>query len=568
MRSSASPVVLSACLFAGLLAGGLRQPLLWTAVAAAIWLAAFHSPRLPRPGFLGPWAAWLAWSFLSMGACDQPWKCLFSVARDATLVAFFCLAAVSWREEDGPRWVWLLCAASVALGLGTLFIKGTVHPRTGLIPPYYNYTVFVEAACAASALGAVGHAKRPRGWALAFLLGTAGFCLSMILLARSRSGLVAVAAAGVVWALRRGKIRPLLLAVAVSAGAWVLLPAPISSYLVKSDFSAWFTRPSIWRAALQTAGDHPLLGEGPGNFQQGSLRHNFPKHWATNYGFSADHAHSEVLEAAAETGWPGLALLAAAVALAWRRRRPAASAWHREAALAAWTAMTTQCLIDNMLHMPALGMLYFSSMVCAGAGRHDPSEPEGAPRPVWRRVCLAGFFLALSAWIPGWLVGRYTGLYETPGADPAWRAEVALSAARIFPADASLRENLARALLHTEPPQMERSLAELDRASLLNPTNALYPMLSAETVLAQGRPQEALRLADRAIELEPNYLAARLLRAELWARGGNKRAARRELREVERRRGALDGMPLYSGYDRVIVFFDPERFAAASLRAR
>jgi O-antigen ligase len=345
-----------------------------------------------------------------MAASDQPWKCLFSFSREATLAAFLSLAAVSWQEEDGPRWVWLLALTAFVLGLGTLFIEGTVHPRTGLIPPYYNYTVFVEAACVASALGTVGHGRRPRGLALACLLGLAGFCLAMILLARSRSGLAAVAAAGAVWALRHGRTRPLLLAVALCAGGWVLLPARVSSYLVKSDLSAWFTRPSIWRAALQTSGDHPLLGEGPGNFQQGFLRHNFPKHWATNYGFRADHAHSEVLEAAAETGWPGLALLTAAVALAWRRRKPPGAAWHREAALAAWTAMTAQCLIDNMLHLPALAMLYFSSMVCAGAGRHEVSEPDGIQRPVWRCVCLAGFFLSLSAWIPGWLVERYTRL--------------------------------------------------------------------------------------------------------------------------------------------------------------
>jgi predicted Zn-dependent protease len=120
----------------------------------------------------------------------------------------------------------------------------------------------------------------------------------------------------------------------------------------------------------------------------------------------------------------------------------------------------------------------------------------------------------------------------------------------------------------TEPPQRERALVELETASRLNPTNAFYPMLRAEAVLAQGRPEEALRLANRAIGLEPNYLAARLLRAELWARKGDARAARRELREIERRRGALERMTLYSGYDCLIGLFDPERFDAVRRWAR
>ena len=123
-----------------------------------------------------------------------------------------------------------------------------------------------------------------------------------------------------------------------------------------------------------------------------------------------------------------------------------------------------------------------------------------------------------------------------------------------------------------------RALAEVEAARRLSPTNALTLLLQAEILLdVSSRPDvlpaktadpgAVLRLLTQAIELEPNFLAARLLRAELWARAGENKAAWRELSEIRQRRDALQGETRYTFYDSMILSCDPERLEAVSRMA-
>ncbi|MBI5882772.1 MAG: O-antigen ligase family protein [Elusimicrobia bacterium] len=572
-----SPSVLLACLLLGLLLGGLRNPLLWTAFGAFIWILAFVSTAGDAGSSterrLKPWLPWLAWAGLSLLASEQPWKGIFPFSRWLTLLVFFSLVASRWSSADSRRWLAGLAVAAAMLGLATLVVPGTVHPRTGLMPPYYNYTVFVEAAFAAAALAAIGHPDGPRGWKAWGLAAAGVFCLAMMVLARSRGGIAALAAAASLWAWRRGLRRQLAWGALVLALAAALSPPKVSSFVLKLDLSAWFTRPAIWKAGLQAVADHPLAGEGLGNFEKGFLRHNFPKHWATNYGFSADHAHSEILEIMAETGLVGLALFAWAFWESFRRVARRGSSPAQEAGLNAFAAMSVQCVYDNMLHIPALAMLFFSSLACSQAD-DDASCSGSAVRPgsmtLLRGFCAAGLILSLTAWLPRWLVERHVA-EARQALDPARRLEALVRAVRIFPADASIRADLARAWIGAKPSQPGRALAELSAAQRLNPTNAVTLLMRAEVLLAlsgsPGHPDRpaspaAALLLNRAIELEPNFLAARLLRAELLALAGEAASAGRELEEVVSRQADLKDEPRYTAYDDMILSLDPQRFEA------
>ncbi|MFH1618315.1 MAG: O-antigen ligase family protein [bacterium] len=568
MKSLTAPAILLGCLCAGLPVGGLRAPLLWTSVAGLIWLTALASPA-PTATSLKPWAWWLGWAFISMAACDQPLKSLYSFSHWLTLLAYFHVAGEHWTERDSRRWLPCLAFSALALGLGALMVQGKGHPMTGLMPPYYNYTVFVEAAFIAAAMGATGHRDSPRGAARWGLWGLMVFAMGLIIKARSRSGLLAVAVAAAFWMYRRGKTKWLAWGFLTLAAAVVLAPSDITAYLFKLDLSAWFKRPKIWAAALQVAADHPFLGEGLGNFEQGFLRHNFPAFWAANYGFSSAHAHNELLELAAVTGWVGLGLFLAALLKSLRPAGPQVATPGQEAGICAFVAMAAQCLVDNMLHMPALAMLFFTALICARSPAELTDRIRGAPMGsrTWRWLCVSGFILSIAAFFPQHLVSRAREMYgmET---DPARRVAIMSRAIRIFPADYYLHETLARALIELRPPQPDRVLEHLALASRLNPTNALYPVMQAEIALRQGRQRDALKLINRGIKLEPNYLGARLLRAEIWISGSKKKEAGLELGEILRRRMLLQNLPTYSGYDRTIIYFDAKRFTAVSKSLR
>lgn len=554
---------LFACIFLGLPAGGLRSPEPWTFFAAALWLAALLAPAPSGAARLKAWLPWLAWAALSAAACDQPWKGLPELSRWTSLVAFSCLISSYWEEADFPRWMTIFCAVFAALGLGTLVLKGVGHPMTGMIPPYYNYTVFVEAAFAAAALALLLHPGGAKGKQRWVLFGLIAFALFLMLKARSRSGLVALAAAAALWMIRHGKIRLLLGAALALAAAAAFLPESAMSHLLKLDLSQWFTRPSIWKASLQVLGDHPFLGEGLGNFEQGFSRHNFPKFWATNYGFSSDHAHSEFLEIAVETGWIGLALFLAALFSGFKLKPRGESGPAREAGICAFSAMAVHCLFDNMLHIPALGMLFLSCLFWASSKPKLETIQPG----YWRLFCWIGLFLCLSAWVPRWTVARYWDIYHNHY-EPEKRAGAMKDALDIFPADYYLHETLARAYLEFNPPQSQRAWTELETACALNPTNALYPAMLAELSEKKGLPAQALTQLDRALALEPNFLGARTARARLWARSGNKKGARLELADVLKRRAWLKDQTLFSSYDRAVVFFDTTAFKAAEAAAR
>ncbi len=544
------PAILLLLPFAGLMAGGLRPDAAWAVagvlLASLSWRAA---PRGWTPASAA-WAAWAGWCLLSALAGSQPLRALPALSRAVALAVFWRLAETLWGEAERKAWPALLGISAAALIVASPFSLES-YPWTGLLFPYYNYNAFILAGAFGAGLGMLGHPGGPRGrprWLWAALMAA---CLAWCALARSRGGLVAAGAATLAWAVRGRHWRALAGVTVLAAAGFAAAPRPALERLFKVGRSESSHRPRIWAAALAVAAEHPLLGEGPGGFETGFLRHNFPAGKAGNYGFRADYAHSEPLHAAAETGWPGLALLAGAVALGLRGRRHTPEG---AAALWAWAAMTAHLAMDNMLHMPALALVYLSAAACAGS----PAAARAGPA-VWRPLAAAAAILAAVAWIPARMVRHGIWAYEGI-ADPDARVAALRRAVRIHPGDPYPRELLARALLRTAPPRVPEALGELEAAARLHPTSGLIPGMQAEVFWLIGRPEAAMEFTSRALRLEPNFLRVRLLRAEIHAAAGRAPAARVELEEYARRLRVLKSLEQHSGYDKTVTWNDAARY--------
>lgn len=557
-RMDPSKTLLLGLLFGGLALGGLREPWAWTAVSGLLWLLALYLGGVPLSP-LKPWLPWLLWAAASCALSSQPLKCLYALSRWTSAALFFALACALWTEKEQEQWLralavagFIVCAAAWVTGWTAWYGQDVGNCLTGLLPPYYNYTVFVEAAAACALLAWLSHQDSPKGRARLGLWALAGLLAASILAARSRGGLLALGAGAgmVLWRQKRYR-RRILAGAAVLAAVLLLRP----SHVLKLDRAAVFKRPQLWKAAAQIAGEHPFFGEGPGNFEAGFRRHNFRSHFrVTEYQFSSAHAHSEPLQILAETGWIGLGLFLFALAAALRRRQPASGAQHAAAAAAA--AMAAQGLVDNMLHLPALALLFFSALACAA-----PPSAQSGPRVLWPAA--AGLALALSAWIPESLAARYL---RRSASEPERKVEFTRKASALFPADAWLRETLARAWLTQRPFNVEKAQAELEEASRLDPTNALYPHLRGELEGATGHWTAAEARAAQALELEPNFLSARLLFAECRARAGDKEQARAQLLEAAERRRAIIKTGFAegegNGYSAMITRWEEIRFEA------
>lgn len=530
--------------------GGLRDPRLFAVAGVAAWAAVWYK----RPA-LGPalaWLPWLGWAVLSTFLSAQPLAGLPVIARWSTVLACASLAA-SWNARERGEWLRSflivstgLAAAALASGAGL----GWRNEMKGLIPPYYNYTAFALSAAAAAAATWILHPRGVRGRDAKAVMVFFALALLSLILANSRGAWLGLGAAAALWSTRRWGARAvavIILAAALFSGALAggYLPAPIEDIIFKKYRVHAEVRPRLWRAAAAVATDHPWLGTGPGNFAVGFRRRPVPlEDGAALWGMSTDYAHSEPLQAAAETGWPGLALWVLGVGAALRALfRRADDDPIREAAAIAAAAMTAQLAVDNMLQIPALAALWLCALAIASA-------PVGARR--WPRApILAGAALTLISWIPKALAA----------VSPSY-------ASALFPALPGPREDLAYAAMAAG--KAAEAESQWETAQVLEPFNAIYPWRRAQIAAALGHWAQAEPLAARAVVLEPGFMNARLLHAEALVRLGRAPQARQVLDELCRLR-ALRGNPTRSSsYETTVRTFyrrDFNRVAALAGRA-
>lgn len=535
-------------LASALLLGGLRDQRLFAAGAAILWaLVGIERPTL---GPAAAWLPWLAWAALSAVSSAQPLAALPDLSRWIAVLGFVSLAA-AWSGRERENWLKMTLIAAAILAAAALW---TGYPyfrnaMTGLIPPYYNYTAFAVAAGVAAAAAWALHPRGPRfAVRIAVLAGAAGgaACLG---LAHSRGAWLALAFAAAVWAARRWGLKAvavLVLAAGVFGGALATgrLPDAVGGALFKRGRQVSEARPEIWRRAAGIASEKPWLGEGPGSFGVGFRRRPVEARGAqSRWGLTTDYAHSEPLQAAAETGWIGLALwligFGASLSFLFQR---ASDEPAREAAAIAAAAMAAQLMVDNMLQIPGLAFLFFSAAAVAGA------KPSGGPR--WpRAAAVAGALLALVAWLPRALAN---GNPER--------------AAVLFPREADPVEDLAYRAMAAG--RLDAADALWARAETLAPFDAVYPWRRAQIAAARGNWEAAQALAARAAEDEPGFLNDRVLRAEALWRLGRKNEARAELaavKEILATRGNVAG---FTHYDAAIWELDRKEYdrVAALLR--
>lgn len=184
----------------------------------------------------------------------------------------------------------------------------------------------------------------------------------------------------------------LLAALVLSAGAGLLMARNHAreGLWFPSDGSM-VLRYNGWFGAAEMFRDHPVTGVGPGNYALSNAEYwtPFEQRWFALKGMKNAHAHNEYLEAAAETGLPGLFLflcliawpLVAGLFLAARGPTP-------DGRRVGWVAVLAVCVaaVDALfgfnLHTPvAAGFFFFVSGALSGV-LSDPVRPTPQREPV------------------------------------------------------------------------------------------------------------------------------------------------------------------------------------------
>jgi O-antigen ligase len=205
---------------------------------------------------------------------------------------------------------------------------------------------------AVSLVLAVGFLLEPVGpSARVALLAAAGVSAAALLLTSSRGAWLAT----VVGLLALGALRARSRA-GVAIGVTALLGVCAVAAVAAPSISMG-DRPAYWRAAASDASAHPLMGSGAGSFDDYWLVHRpIPAY--------VQDAHSLYLEAAAELGVVGLALLACALLVPLATAVAARRQAHVPVAAAAYITFLVHAGLDWDWEMPATTL---AGLACAAA---------------------------------------------------------------------------------------------------------------------------------------------------------------------------------------------------------
>jgi O-antigen ligase len=497
-------------------AGGLRNPADWLLFGVVFLPWAALAPR----GFsaAAPAAPLLFFSWLAAAAVFSPGPAasLGVFSRYAVFGLLFFYAASA--EEGRDAWLAAVLGLGAAAAALLVFQRLSGHGPTGFIGANPNYSAAFCAAAfpaAALALSAAVEKKKRFFYSALSLLLAAGICASV-----SRGAALAAllsAAAGLAFT-RRWKWLAGLFAAVLAAAA--LLPASSWEILFKFHDPRAFARPRLWGTALDAAASSPLLGWGPGSFGKVFEAVKFPYFDGLSfYGHSTLHAHSEILNLAAEAGFPAALLFLAAAAGALlsggREKLPV-----KLCALAVFL----QGGMDMIFYSGAVALLFWGSLgfsaggPAAAAAGAAPAGPAFGRKAALAALCLGGLALGPAA-------GLYGGKRDF--------IERAYGEAR-----SGRNRGLALALARS--------------SALENPKDAFIAAEEGAAFAACGDAAGAAAALGRALSLEPGFAGARLDLAAVHAAGGRREEACRELALLKKVPAGDPGNP----YQRALLHFD------------
>lgn len=495
-------------------AGGLRSPADWLLFGAVFLAWAALAPRGFPPA--APGAPLLFFSWLAAAALFSPGPAasLGVFSRYAVLGLLFFYAASS--EEGRDPWLAAVFGLGAAAAALMIFQRLSGQGPTGFIGANPNYSAaFCAAAFPAAVLALSGAAEKKK---LLFYSALALLLAAGLYAAVSRGAALAAflsASAGLALA-RRWKWLGGLFAAVLAAAA--LLPSSSWEILLKFYDPRAFARPRLWGAALDAAASSPLLGWGPGSFGKVFEALKFPYFDGVSfYGHSTLHAHSELLNLAAEAGFPAALLFLAAAAAALlsggRERLPV-----KLCALAVFL----QGGADMIFYSGAVALLFWGSLGFSAGAPAAAGDPPAGPAFGWKAalaaLCLAGLALGPAAGLYG---GKRGFLERAYGEARSGR-----------------NSGLALALARS--------------SALENPKDAFIAAEEGAAFAACGDIAGAAAALGRALSLEPGFAGARLDLAAVHSAAGRREEACRELAFLKKVPAGDPGNP----YQRALLHFD------------
>jgi len=534
--------------------GGLRE---WGAFAAfsAIFFIylAFFDDDFSFSG-LGVWGLLAVWLGISVAFSPEIRNSFWQFSRYAVLFSFYIFSGRS-PIEARRAWAWSVfllggLAACLSVYEGVLNLpRGSV---LGLNPNYSAAFMAAALAGTASLCMADGGKKRWLGAAAGMAFFSAG-----LLASNSRGGLLAALAALFYLLFLKKAWRPLLYFTAGLLLVTILLPMEQFRWILKLDDPVSLERLKIWRAALGAIGGSPFFGCGPGLFERVFEAFKFPFYNGISYyGHSTMHAHSELLNLAAEAGIPAAGLFI----WGWSRAVFVADDGDRWGMVLKVFAVSlfAQSAVDIIFYSGALQLFFFGTLGLLAAGKVRPADAPGS------RV--RALSLLLACWSAAFILRSGFERNKSCALDggvPARVREACFKKAAIFaPGDSALLE-VSIPLSFDIYGDFAYTAAVAGDAAVKRPRDPFPQFAKAQAFYMAGALNSAKAELYGVLAVEPDFLRARLRLAEILAAKKNYPAAAAQLRQIESRLAGKNAEPR-TAYDRDLLSLPAAPYAKIS----
>jgi len=547
--------------------------MVWHGVSALVlFLFALQIHKNPLPKILSqplfPWVALLlAWGGISLAVAPCFEASFLSYSKIWVCLVFGFLAVTYWGERD--RWLFhnLIIGAGI-LQAGLFWAGRMTHENFILIfpgnPQYGGLWCCVAFLLVLSRLlhNTSINAKSVR---LNGLYGFLSFFLVVTLLFYpSRSALLAMIVGLLYLILRKWMFRGILYSSLILAVVFGLMPQNIWNHLLKvKDPFAW-KRSEIWLSSIAGIKEKPLWGWGPGHFERLFRHHKRPQQESvTQFGHTTQFAHNEYLQVASTMGLPALVFLMGGIAvIAGACRKNANAMWETQSSVLA-------ILVFSFFNFPFV--LPVNGFLLAGFLSHKKffsfRRRGFLPKNVMAMGRTAVLVLAGLLVLGNTLVfaGHFTTSWDRSGWHwnlPPWKVESLIPRADEFlhppngknevnirsaealylkilkrcPVHPFARHALAHLwLVHKKNAQTSKGIEALQMAINENPYHAPWWMEMSKELAKLGHFEDSIRMANRALQIEPLYSEAQLHLARIYRTTGNDKEAKILLRALYKR---------------------------------
>lgn len=501
-------------------------------------------------------ALWLGWSVFCAMTSSSPSLAVQPLLLLGTGILFYA-TATTLREERGAE-VFLrtvtVAGFATALLLGAGQILGLPVKNQHLIfPPNQNYAATLMAVSFGAMTGLLLEDNYPRRRKICVAL-SALLVFAVIVLAKSRSALLAAGACALTALLLHGRTKTALGLLSAATLAAALLPQAILSDLIKAQDTFSFSRMEIWGAAAKSIAANPISGVGPGNYEWAYFKNAFPAFDGfAYYGRWSGYAHSHPLQMTVETGLAGLLLFAAFfLRPLWLFIKGKDRAPQKTRAAVILCGLLSASLLEGVLLLPALLLAAFGCAAILDEDKGQASKPSRLSAAVGATIIV--FVIGFQCRIH---MLRTAANSQT---DSQERVASVHTLVKLYPADTEYYYAEARSALVQRTPNPFKALAFMDTAIALNPFNAQYRYGKALILAKLGDP--SAETAFRAtIALEPNCLPALLELTRIQAVSGRREAAKALLRSFEKAELRGRQVPDHSGYGEQLRAYNPQIYA-------